>query len=243
MKKPLLIISAFMLIALASCVKNAVQTTTPVTTADVASIVGGSLSANSGGFSTMTSDVAVKAQTTGCGTVKTDSVTHQSVTGATTTFNYKYKMVNTLNCNTNNQPDNITSALTFSGNFNGPYVAITASGSSNFTFAGLTPQATVYSYNGEFKSTATYKLKRDTLNTGTINIDLVVKGLIITKSSVTTPSGITAGSATATITGTSKNGALNFTGTLTYNGNGTATLVLTGATYLIDLTTGVATKQ
>jgi len=243
MKKSLLIISGLALVALASCTKNTVQSTTPITSVDVANIVGGSLSANSGGFTTMTADVAVKAQTTACGSSKADSATHQNVTGATTTYFYKYKILNTLNCNTNNQADIITSALGFNGNFNGPFVAITASGTSNFTFAGLTPQATVYTYNGEFKSTATYKLKRDTTNTGTVTIDLVVKGLVITKSSVTTPSGITAGTATLTVTGTSKNGAINFTGTLTYNANATATVVLAGTTYIIDLTTGVATKQ
>lgn len=243
MKKKLLIIGAFMFAALASCKKNTLQTASPITSADVANMVSGSLSANSGGLTTMTSDVAVKAQTTVCGSAKADSATHQSETNATTRYYYKYKILNTLNCNTNNQADNITSALSFSGYFNSPSLFITASGSSNFTLAGLTQQATVYTYNGEFKSTAAYKLKRDTLNSGTVNIDLVVKGLVITKSSVTSPSGITAGTATVTITGTSKNGAINFTGTLAYNNTGTATLVLTGTTYVIDLITGIVTKQ
>jgi len=244
MKKPLLIFSAFILVAIAACNKNGLQNTSlPITSADAANMVGGSLSANSGGFVTMTADVAIKAQINVCGGTKADSATHQNVTGATTTYYYKYKILNTLNCNTNNQADNITSALIFSGNFSGPYLSVTASGSSNFTFAGLTTQATVYTYNGEFKSNASYKLKSDTLNSGTVIIDLVVKGLTITKSSVTAPSGITAGTATVTVTGTSKNGAINFTGTLTYNANATATLVLAGTTYIIDLTTGVATKQ
>ena len=242
MKKDLLIIGAFIFVTLASCNKNSLKSTSPITDEDVANMVGGSLSANSGGLTTMASDIAVKAQTSFCGSAKADSATHQSETGATTAYYYKYKILNTLNCNTNNQADNITSALSFNGYFNSPYLSITAGGSSNFTFAGLTQQATAYTYNGEFKSSATYKLKRDTLNSGTVNIDLVVKGMVITKASVTSPSGITAGTATATITGTSKNGAINYTGALTYTTNGTATLELAGTTFVINLITGVVTK-
>src|SRR5471030_2628462 len=110
MKKPLLIFSVLILLATAARNKNGLQSTSlPITSADVANMVGGSLSANSGGFVTMAADVAIKGQTTVCGATKADSATHQNVIGASTAYYYKYKILNTLNCNANNQADNITS--------------------------------------------------------------------------------------------------------------------------------------
>ncbi|MDB5030369.1 hypothetical protein [Mucilaginibacter sp.] len=249
MKKPLLLLIPFIFLAFASCKKLGVSSTADVSVEDAANIIGSSLASNSSGLTTTQSDVALSSQalfsnSSGCGITKIDSASRQSASAAETTYAYKEKFTNKLNCNTNNQPDNVTSSLTYAGYFNGPKVFITNSGSSNFTIAGLTPTATVYAINGTYKSTGNFKLKADTTKNGTVNIDIVIKNLIITKATATTPAGITGGTATAAISGsTPKKGAFSFAGALTFNGSSLAILTLNSTVYFVNLITGAVVKQ
>ncbi|MDB5115218.1 MAG: hypothetical protein JWQ79_710 [Mucilaginibacter sp.] len=248
MRKPLLFIIPLIILGIAACKKldNSGQN---VTNEDAANLISNSIASSSGGLTTISSDVSLKSQTlfannSGCGVTNVDSISHQSTVGASTTYSYKLKFTNKLTCNTSNQPDNVTSTLIFSGNYNGPKVILTNSGSTSFIIAGLTPGSSVYAINGEYKSTGTFKVKADTTRSGTVNIDIVVKNLIITKATATTPAGITGGTATATISGsTAKHGAFNFDGTLVFNGSSMATLTLSGTAYSVNLLTGVIVKQ
>ena len=130
------------LLGVFSCKKdNSASTSGSVTTDQVADIAAGSLAENSGGLATVTDDIAVNAQglssvNTGgmtvnsnglatssvhqeCGTTLTDSVT-RSITLDSTTVDYFFKYSHTLNCNANNQPDNLVNTLTYHGDFDGP---------------------------------------------------------------------------------------------------------------------------
>jgi hypothetical protein len=248
MKNPLLIIIPLILLGIASC-KKMDNSSVNISEADAANVIAGSLATNSNGLASISSDMSANsgslaAVVSGCGVTKLDSISHQSPPGSTTTYGYKLKYSNKLFCNTNNQPDNVTSNLTFAGYFNGPRVLLTHSGSTTFVIAGLTTNATVYSINGEYKSTGSFKLKADTTNAGTINIDIVVKNYVITKTAITSPSGITGGTATVTISGTiPKKGAFSFSGNLTFTGDGTATFTTQTSTYIINLLTGIVTKK
>jgi hypothetical protein len=73
----------------------------------------------------------------------------------------------------------------------------------------------------------------------TSSVDIVVTNLTVNKSTKT----ITGGTAAITISVTIPKGTFNFSGPLTFNGDGTATLIINGTTYNINLTTGVVTKQ
>jgi hypothetical protein len=249
MRKPLLFIIPSILIALAACKKLDTTTQTKLISNDeAATMVAGSLSSSSNGLTTFSADVATSSQgivnsNYGCGITHVDSVSNQSASGSQTTYNYKYKIVNKLNCNTNNMPDNTTSMLTFSGNFNGPNLWASGSGSTNFTVAGLTPAAIAYAINGSFKSMLSFKLKPDTTRNGTMSVDITVKNLIISKATLTVPCMITSGSAMAVITGNSPKGAFTFNGTLQFNGNYVATLTIAGNNYTINLLTGAVVKQ
>jgi hypothetical protein len=248
MKKFPFFIIPVILVCIFSCKKPS-NSGVKITGDDAANIIAGSLATNTNGITTISANMALNSTTLysnnpGCGVTHTDSVTQQSVAGAQTTFSYKVKYINKLNCNTSNQPDNVTSVVNCNGNFNTPGVAVTNSGNANFTVAGLVPTSIFYVINGEFKYNGTFKLKADTTNVGTVSIDMLAKNITITKSTVTNPSSITAGSATISIIGnTPKRGSFNFNGVLIYNGSGTALLTLNGIAYIIDLTTGAVAKQ
>lgn len=234
--------------AISACKKADNSSNQNITSADAATMVAASLATNSIGVTTISSDLALSSQALitnnpACGAIKIDSVSHQSKAGAAISFSYKLKFTNKLTCNANNQPDNVNSTLAYSGSFSNANLSQSATGSTSFVIAGLTPASTVYAINGEYKNTGTFKLKADTTNTGTNNIDIVIKNLIITKATASTAAGITSGTATVTASGTvPKKGAFNFNGTLTFKGSGLAVLTINGTAYTINLATGVAAK-
>jgi hypothetical protein len=239
-----------------SCKKeNSGSSGSSVTTDQAADIAAGSLAENSNGFASVTDDIAVNAQginSTGsnltlnstqatasvhqeCGTTLTDSVT-RNVTLDSTTVNYFFKYSHTLNCNSNSEPDNVIDTITYNGSFDGPRLSSTNSGSAKAKIAGLTSTATNFVVNGEFKRDGSFQSKIGNKASGNSHIDIVGTNIILSKPG----RKILSGTATITITGTGPKGnSFSFNGTIVFNGDGTATLTLTGgASYTINLLTG-----
>jgi hypothetical protein len=243
-----------------SCTKdNSSSSSTTVTTDQAADIAAGSLAENSNGFASVTDDVAINAlgissvnsgltvnstQATNslhqaCGTTVTDSLT-RNITADSVTINYFFKYSHTLNCNVNSQPDNVIDTVTYNGTFDGPRLSSTNSGSAKVRIAGLTLAATNFVINGEFKRDGSFQSKVGNKASGNSHIDIVGTNIIISKVN----RKIISGTATITITGTGPKGnSFSYTGTIKFNGDGTATLTLSGgASYTINLLTGWRTR-
>lgn len=239
-----------------SCTKdNSASTSNTITTDQAADIAAGSLAENSNGFASVTDDVAVNAQgitsvNSGlavnstqatasvhqeCGTTVTDSVT-RNITADSVTVNYFFKYAHTLNCNVNSQPDNVIDTVTYSGSFNGPRLSSTNTGSAKVKIAGLTSTATHFVLNGEFKRDGSFQSKVGNKGSGNSHIDIVGTNIILSKPD----RKIISGTATITITGTGPKGnTFSYNGTITFNGDNTATLNITGgSSYTINLLTG-----
>jgi len=232
-----------LLFTLGACKKT--SDNSALTTAEAADMIATSLSTNSNGLITNSSDMTLNAQAVfdlniGCGNTKTYTFTRQNPVGDTITYNYALNYMYTLNCNSNNLPDNVTGTSTETGSFDGPRLSANGTGSSTFRVAGLTPTATVYVLNGEYKRNVTYTSKIGDKNTSTAVVDLVVTNFTVSKSTKV----ITGGSAVLTITGTTiKNVTLNFTGSVTFTGDGKGTVTINGVVYIVDLITGQYTKK
>ncbi len=227
-----------------SCKKSQLASVT-ASNDDAAIIIGNTLAVNNYGMNVLSTDISGNAlelmtKSLSCGQSVTDSVMRITTPGVASVYYYKVKYTNKLNCNANSQADNLTNSLTYAGYFNGPKLIFTNTGSTNYVIAGLTPAATVHSFNGEYKAFGSYKFKTDTTNRGTANIYLNVKNLIISKAN----HNITGGTATVIITGTStKKSTFTYNGTLTFKGDFLAVLTLNGAEYIVDLITGEITKK
>lgn len=238
------IITAFILSGIIACKKGTIASLN-VSNDDAASILAGSMASNSYGVTNISSDISLNALNSittnlSCGLTKTDTIIRKNAAGATATYNYKLIYSNKLNCNTSNLPDNIISKLTYTGNYSNQKLSLTNSGNNYCTIAGLTPTATVHVVNGEYKSMGTFKLKADSTNRGSANVDIVVKNLTINKSTQV----IAGGTATVIVTGTTvKKGDFTYNGTLTFNGNNMTTMSLNGTTYIINLATGDIVKK
>ncbi len=240
MKKIQAIIVLSLFLGVVSCKKAADTGATGVTTDQVADISAGSLSLNSEGLATNSNDIASDALSNdqGCGTTVTDSTTK---TGTSNNVNYNYflKYIKTLTCNQSNEHDNIVYDLSFHGQYQGPNITSLDTGTSDFKIAGFTSGASLFVINGEYKRTGKFTSNSGDKISGTSSIDIVVTNLKVSK----TTKAITSGTATIAISVTTTKGTFNFNGPLTFNGDGTATLVINGAGYNINLTTGVVAKN
>jgi len=215
-----------------------------VSNQEAADMVAGSISLNSNGVANLAADAsfdaAVISETpNACGTIKSDSISRHSPAGAMYSYSYNVKYKFVVNCNSNNVPDSLSSTLTYSGSFSGPNLSSSNSGSSVFDVNGLLPAAKNFVINGEFKRAGSFSSKIDTSNHGNSNIDIVINSLTLTKPN----RKIVSGNAAISITGdVPRKGSFTYTGTLVFNGNGTATLTLNGTVYLINLETGERVK-
>jgi hypothetical protein len=231
-------------VGIASCKKTQIAAIT-ASNDDAAVILGNTLANNNYGLNALSTDVSLDAITfmtknLSCGQSVTDSIIRKNPPGTAASYYYKVKYTNKLNCNANSQPDNLTNTVSYSGNFSGPRITITNTGSANYKIAGLTTSATSHVFNGTYESNGSYKFKTDTTNRGTAKILFTISNLVISKATNT----VTGGTANVMITGTStKKSTFTYNGTLTFNSASAASLSLNGIDYIIDLLTGEVKKK
>jgi len=242
MKKIQLSLMAMLLLGAVACNKNnsSIRVNSNVSNAEAADMVAASVN----GVGNLADDASINATvfaTThpACGTIRSDTVSRQNPTGSSATYNYMSTYNFIVNC-VNNQPDNLSSNLVYNDTFSNSNFSSTNSGSSVFTVTGLAPTATDFVINGEYKRNGSFNSKIDTSNHGTQNVDIVINALTIRRPART----IASGTATTSVTGyVPKKGSFSYTGTLVFNGDGTAKLTLNGTVYLINLLTGQRTKE
>jgi hypothetical protein len=250
MKTFKLSIALFLLLGIFSCKKDN-SASVSLTSDQAADMAASGLSSNSGGVASMTDDISANAATfssTGqsvnsigmatvhqaCGTTVTDSTT-RSGTNSSVTFNYFIKYSHTLNCNSDEQPDNLVNVLNYDGSFSNPRISTTATGSANATIAGLTQTASNFVINGEYKRAGTFESKVGNKATGNSNLDITLTNVTLSKPG----RAIVSGSGTFTLSGVAGKVTYNYTGTITFNGDGTATLNVTGgSSYTVNLGSG-----
>ena len=245
-----------LLLAAISCKKDN-STTGTVTTDAVADMAAGSLASNSNGVASLTDAIGANAQAvtsigTGqtinsigvasvkqaCGTTLADSATNAG-SADSVTWSYFVKYTHTLNCNANEAPDNIVNTLAFHGDYSGPNISTTGTGTANATIAGLTVNATNFVINGEYKRAGSFTSKVGNKASGNSNVDITLTNVTLSKPE----RKITGGTGTISVTGTSPKGSFSFTGTIVFNGDGTATLTVSDASYTIDLHTGFRVRK
>jgi len=254
------IIALVAIIAVYSCKKDlgATSAASTVTADQAADLAAGSLASNSNGLTTVTDDISLNASglasvnngltidaagsnnilKQACGTTLADSTTNQG-SADSVTWSYFKKYSRTLNCNTSEKPDNIINRVTFSGNYSGPNVTSADAGTANVTIGHLETDSTTFLVSGEYKRSGSFTSKIGNKASGSKNVDIVVSNLVISKSG----RKILSGNATINISVTTPKGTFTYTGTLTFNGNGGAVLVINGNTYTIDLHTGFRIKH
>ncbi|HEY4327854.1 MAG TPA: hypothetical protein VGN20_27980 [Mucilaginibacter sp.] len=223
---------------LATVSDDITNTGTSLTASSIASTHGSSFNSLNANLNTIAA--AIDKKHLACGLMITDTVSrHSSSNSALVTYSYNSIYNFTLNCN-NSVPSDMTSILDYNGNFSGPVWLLVDTGITNFTVTGLSPQATDFVLNGEYKRQGSFHSKIDTTKHGNRTVDIVVTGLTLLKPART----IVSGTATISVTGyTPKKGKFTFDGTLVFKSDDTANLTINGTVYSINLVTGVKLKK
>ena len=224
---------------LLSCKKTENKTTgaTGITDSQVAAISAGSLSISHSGMAANFSAIVLNvpfALNQVCGSVDVDSTTNSGNSNGVV-FNYFLKYTHVVNCNPKQQQDNLVYDLSYHGQFDSPTLSSIDTGTSTFKIAGFAPQATIYGITGEYKRSGKFTLKGKLPLSGSSMVDVVVTRLIVSKST----GAVTGGTATANITIVIAGATSNYVAPVTFKADGTASIVINGTTYVINLYTGV----
>ncbi len=105
----------------------------------------------------------------------------------------------------------------------------------NFTAAAVTPGSSTsnISLNGSLNSNGSYQ--SGSSGSGTVIFDYALKSIIMAGDGSGT---LLSGSATFNTSGTGPRGGWNYSGTIVFQGNGSAAVTINGTTYTVNLATG-----
>lgn len=166
-----------------------------------------------------------------CGQTTTENFTQ---TGDNGNYSYDYN-INTsyfLSCTAFGFPSSLAFEASTDGQYITPRMTSNDTSSLDWTVSGLSPVNSSVTFNGEYQRNGTQVSLVRNMNTFESTLTFNLSSVIVNK----TTYEIESGTATVAFVGTSSTGAqYTFVGSITFNGDGTATLLINGNTYTINL--------
>lgn len=237
--KRILFLSLIFIIPLliSSCKKDPVEEIT-ITDEDAADLIASSVGTKSYGVTSSTSDATEKstqatATSEPCLYSLDSNFTKTNPAGSITTFSYTMNYKAQMYC-TSNLPSEMVFQLTSQGNLDMPRVSSSSTATGTLTLTNILPSSDVVTASGSYNKSGSATSKVRAKNSFSYQLKLDLSNLQVSKSTYAVESGTANVTLTAT---TSQNKSFNFTGTLTYVDANTATLVISGKTYTINITT------
>lgn len=225
-----LTVATALVIGLNACKKdnNNSNTSATVTEADAVEMTTDAVEPATGGMTLqVSSSVTIyKVTTISCGVPKDTTITASSASGVIPTYNASLSWAYTLNC-AGISPSSLD--LSFQGNSTYDGVKMSLNGTTNGTFilSGLEASSGSYTLNSTYTRSGSTVSKIGNQHTYTSNVKISSSDIAVDK----TTGLILSGTATVSITGTSSTGSsFSFGGTITFEGNNTANLVLNSGT-------------
>lgn len=221
-----------------SCTKDEEATT--ITEADAADAIEASLTTDSNGVAKMASDASMLASTESVYTERPNlncgqeyTVQYNPVyTGAYYSYDYSGSRTYAMNCATDGTPESLTYTADVDGTYETPRMTSDDNWTGTIDFTQLGSSSDVAVINGSYVRNGYQESKvrqRRSFNSViTINLSDVQINKITRV--------IAGGTASVSITGAGSGGnSFSYNGSITFNGNSTATLVINGNTYTINL--------
>ncbi|MDN3581032.1 hypothetical protein [Mucilaginibacter flavus] len=231
----MLFITSGLGLGLYSCKKDAAATSTPVTVteADAAELATDAITPTTGGFALqVNSSVSIyKNVALSCGGKKDSTISKTSASGATPAYSYNLSWDYMLTC-AGIVPSQLTFNFTGSSTFDGPRMSSDDKSTGGFVLTNLQPTASTYTLSSTYVRNGTQTSKIARKYTFTSNLSITSNNVLVDKTTLK----IVSGTAAVTLTGTSSSGkSFSFNGTITFQGNNKANLVLiSGASYAIS---------
>lgn len=170
-----------------------------------------------------------------CGYTSSVDINATNPSGTLITYDYDYSYYYQLTCNDSDVPTSLVSSITFDGEFDAPRLASAHSGSSYLTITALDDEATSYIVNGSYERDGTFESKIRNKNTSSSSVEIMIEDVVVNK----TTKEIEGGTGTVVIYGeVTGKGSFSYRGSISFNGDGTITIVISGEKYVVDLETG-----
>ncbi len=211
----------------------------PATEAEAAEMVAYSLSEGTSGITAdieTTATLASEAVNEGrlsCGesadtTIVTSAGTSLITYNNTKTYHYA------LSCDESENPIMLDASFSYNGEFDAPRLASTHSVSGDFEITDIKNTSDMYLFNGTWQRSGRFESKiRNQANRET-TIQFELMNVAVEKE----PKEIDNGTIHFTMAGGSGRGSFSYEGTITFTGNGEATIEISGSRYVTDLETG-----
>jgi hypothetical protein len=244
MKKLSLLFLSFVVL-LSSCDKDEDENQIQISGEEAAAIIASSIGADDAGLITIFSDALdvvneVTAESTGgrlaasCGSSDVLSWNSASQPGETPSYSFGYEYGWTLTCDGTQQPSILALSIAYDGNLTSEDFNTTYDGGGELTVTGLLAEQLVF--NGLYNQDISYSIVSEGQQySGTHKLVYTLTNVTMTKET----EEIVSGSAALILSGTSNQGVYSITANITYNGDGTATVVINGQAYGVDLSTGM----
>jgi hypothetical protein len=215
------------LVSLTACRKDPEEIIELITNTEAAEIIEDAVANRTAGFTAPTIDAAalVNAYLNSCG-VPGDTAINKVKTTGLATYDYSFGLDWLVTCSNLGVPQSANVGIAGNGNFTSPHWVGTEGTVGDLTFTGLSLQEAAYIVNGSYDLTGNLpgSLRKTSPSFDCI-VALDLTNLTLDKSTYK----ISGGSGIATITATTANGQTKtITGTLVFNGNGSATVEVNG---------------
>lgn len=151
-----------------------------------------------------------------------------------TNYSYNYDVQSSvqLNCSSSGEADNFLYQATRTGTYDTPRMSSDDNAVSNWTMTGLNTTSTNAIINGSYQRNGTQVSKVRNNNSFQSTINYTSTNINVNKTTHKIESGL---ATVSFIANSSSGNQYSCTGTITFNGNDTATLVINGNTYTINL--------
>lgn len=154
---------------------------------------------------------------------------------ATVALSYGYTYDVSVNCNENQFPISLNIGFDYAGNFDGPELIWTHEGTGDFVVA---PQATEdLIYNGTYNRNGSFDLKNFD-RSGSSDVSITLSNVVVSSEDNT----ILSGSGTFSINVTRSQRSYQAEGTITFNGDDTASLEFNDNTFTFNIINGEQTR-
>ncbi|MFA6059487.1 MAG: hypothetical protein WC756_14870 [Taibaiella sp.] len=226
-------------ITLSSCKKDEATTQAEVTQEDAADAIESSLVNSTYGLTASVTESSAYAAGAGiyvttssleCGHLYSNTYSSSGNTGSYS-HNYTINRNYQLNCDEAGNHQSFVYNFDMNGTYETPRMSSDDSATSSWSITGLSPSSTFAIFNGSYQRNGSQHSKVRNMRSFTSVINYTLNSLTVNKSTHT----ITSGSASVSINASSGSNNYTYIGSITFNGNGTATLLLNGTTYTIIL--------
>lgn len=213
-------------------------------------MVGSSLASNSSGFSRVSAESASKTESilvdnangrvATCGLAQDLDLSGSSPLGGLISWSYSFNYNFRLNCNSEEQPDNVSVGVAYSGAYDSPKSGFEFSGLSDLELRGLSPTTEYFLLDGEYKREGSFIIKEEEQKSGSNALDFIISNVEINK----TTYKITSGTSTFLLTGTvSGKGSFKYEGSVTFIGNDSAEIKIKNEIYVLNMIDGSVTPK